>query len=109
MAKTSQPKGKGNAEVVISHKATKNEEEPKNARARARTTWIERGVKPASARTNTLKKYENPARTPEKKRKWENYFSLKDKQQPRQEIAAVAAAGEEEKKKDGKWSEITGK
>jgi len=38
-------------------------------------------------------KIRKPGPNPRKGKKWENYFSLKDKQQPRQEIAAAGAAG----------------
>lgn len=42
-------------------------------------------------------------------KKWQNYLSLKDKQQPKQEIAGVAFAVAAVEKSSGKWSQITGK
>lgn len=68
-------KRKGNAEVVISHKSMK----PKNAQRVEH--WRTQGCA---------------------RKKWWNYLSLKDKQQPRQEIAAVAVVVATVKKGTGK-------
>lgn len=70
-------KRKGNAEVVISHKSIK----PKNAQREHRKR----------------REAQDCAR-----KKWRNYLSLKDKQQPRQEIAAVAVVVATVKKGTGK-------